>query len=362
MSREVLCGVSPVHNVYDIHTDMLGRFLRPGLAPFQASRLSHGLQASSSAWSHSFSSSSSSSGSKGSVGFIGLGNMGGHMASNLLHAGYDVSVFDVMDANVNRLTGLGATAASSPKDLASRVQTIVTMLPSSPHVREVYLDSSEALVHAATADHFFLDCSTIDPGTAQLVATGMLARAQASMVDAPVSGGVGGAEQGTLTFMVGGSEAEFAQANPFLTVMGSNIVHCGASGTGQVAKICNNLVLAISMTAVSEAMNIGVKSGADPKVLAGIINTSSGRCWSSDTYNPVPGVMEGLPSSRDYTGGFGVDLMKKDIGLALQAAEDVGQASPTGKLVWGLYDEISKGGQGLKDFGFMYEHLKESHI
>ena len=178
------------------------------------------------------------------------------------------------------------------------------------------------------------------------------------MVDAPVSGGVGGAEAGTLTFMVGGSEVDFASASELLVSMGKNLVHCGGAGNGQVAKICNNLVLGISMNAVSEAMNLGVQLGIDPHTLAGIINTSSGRCWSSDTYNPHPGVLPGVPSSRDYEGGFGTDLMLKDMGLAADAAKSVKAPLPTGAAATAIYTAMSQHGLGRKDFSAVYKFLQ----
>jgi len=178
-------------------------------------------------------------------------------------------------------------------------------------------------------------------------------------VDAPVSGGVGGAEAGTLTFMVGGPTGSFESARPYLAKMGRNIVHCGGAGAGQVAKVCNNMVLAISMIGVSEAMNMGIKLGMDPKVLAGIFNTSTARCWSSDTYNPVPGVMPNVPSSKGYKGGFGVDLMKKDLGLALEASKTAGVTIPFGELSYLIYKAISEQGNGLKDFSYVYEFLRE---
>ena len=180
---------------------------------------------------------------------------------------------------------------------------------------------------------------------------------QIRLVDAPVSGGVGGAEAGTLTFMVGGADADFTAAQEYLRSMGANIVHCGAPSTGQVAKICNNLVLGISMAAVSEAMNLGVKMGIDPVKLAGIINTSSGRCWSSDTYNPHPGVIPTAPSNRDYEGGFGTDLMLKDMGLAADAAKSVNAPLPTGGAAASMYSIMSNNGMGRKDFSAVYKLL-----
>ena len=179
------------------------------------------------------------------------------------------------------------------------------------------------------------------------------------MVDAPVSGGVGGAEAGTLTFMVGGSAAAFARVQPLLAKMGKNIVHCGDAGTGQVAKVCNNVVLGMSMAAVAEGMSLGVKLGMDPVKLAGIINTSSGRCWSSDTYNPCPGVMATAPASRGYTGGFGTALMHKDMGLATDAARAAGQYMPLAELTQQLYAQVMAEGNSGKDFSYIYEFLNK---
>lgn len=178
------------------------------------------------------------------------------------------------------------------------------------------------------------------------------------MLDAPVSGGVGGAAAGTLTFMVGGAEADVEAARPLLSKMGRNIVHCGASGTGQIAKLCNNLVLGISMNAVSEAMALGVKLGADPKVLAAIINTSSGRCWSSDTYNPVPGVLPNVPAARGYKGGFGSALMAKDMALALDAAKAAGVPLATGAAAHAVYALMLAHGMGGRDFSAVYPFLR----
>eukprot|EP00457_Paulinella_chromatophora_P008660 gb/GEZN01008701.1/.p1 GENE.gb/GEZN01008701.1/~~gb/GEZN01008701.1/.p1 ORF type:complete len:328 (-),score=48.16 gb/GEZN01008701.1/:327-1310(-) len=290
------------------------------------------------------------------IGFIGLGNMGAHMASNLLKKQQQLVVFDLNADAVKKLEDKGAKSAKNPKELAQQVKIIITMLPSSPHVHKVYC-GDDGILAGASSSTFLIDSSTIEPGVAQQVAAAAIAK-QCRMVDAPVSGGVGGAEAGTLTFMVGGNEEDFKQALSLLQLMGKNIVHCGGSGMGQTAKVCNNLLLAISMTGVAEAMNLGISSGMDPKILASIINTSSGRCWSSDTYNPVPGVMQGVPASRDYSGGFGSALMLKDIGLALDAAKTVGVQSPLGTQVRDMYKQIVDSGKGGKDFGYIYEYLK----
>ncbi|ELR23250.1 3hydroxyisobutyrate dehydrogenase [Acanthamoeba castellanii str. Neff] len=298
-----------------------------------------------------------STGDKKPVGFIGLGNMGGFMAQNILKAGYPLVVFDVNKGAVERLTSQGAKAAATPREVASQVHQLVTMLPSSPHVQEVYT-SENGIFNGIKEGSLLIDASTIEPA----VARGVIAKAaehKVTMVDAPVSGGVGGAEKGTLTFMVGGSQEEFDRAKPLLSVMGKNIVLCGGAGSGQAVKICNNLVLAISMIGVSEGMNLGVKLGLEPKILAGIFNTSSARCWSSDTYNPVPGVMEGVPASRGYTGGFGVDLMAKDVSLAINAAHGVKAPIPLGAVALQVYNMISTQGGGGKDFSSVFEFFNK---
>jgi 3-hydroxyisobutyrate dehydrogenase len=225
---------------------------------------------------------------------------------------------------------------------------VITMLPSSPHVKTVYL-GSDGVLAGVRPSVTLIDSSTIDPHTAREVAV-LAAQHGNPMADAPVSGGTGGAEAGTLTFMVGGDAGVFENIAPVLRHMGKNIVHCGESGTGQVAKICNNLLLGITMIGVSEAMNLGTALGIDAKVLAGIINTSSGRCWSSDTYNPYPGVMENVPAARGYTGGFGADLMLKDLGLAVDAAKLSKQPAVLGALAQQLYQMFSAQGAGGQDF------------
>jgi 3-hydroxyisobutyrate dehydrogenase len=282
------------------------------------------------------------------IGFIGLGNMGNPMARNLVKAGHELVVYDVFPEAIEKLVVVGAKAAASVADAARNAEVTITMLPSSPHVRDVCVGAGQLLA-SVKPETLLIDCSTIDPHTAREVAA---AAAQRSiiMLDAPVSGGTGGAEAGTLTFMVGGAAAAFETAKPILAKMGKNIVHCGAPGTGQVAKICNNMVLAISMIGVAEAMNLGASLGIDPKLLAGIVNTSSGRCWSSDTNNPYPGVMENVPASRGYTGGFGVDLMLKDLGLAMDAAKQTKQSAILGALAHQLYQTWSAMGSGGKDF------------
>jgi len=283
------------------------------------------------------------------IGFLGLGNMGGPMARNLLKAGHSLTVFDPFPQAVAALVELGASAAASPAAVAQApVEAIVTMLPSAAHVKQVYLGRDGLLAHVGQGV-LLIDSSTIDPLSAREVAT--LATAQGNpMLDAPVSGGTGGAAAGTLTFMVGGSVSVFDQAGPILSAMGKNVVHCGAAGNGQVAKIANNMLLGISMVGVAEAMALGVALGMDAKVLAGIINTSSGRCWSSEINNPFPGVLENAPAARGYSGGFGSDLMLKDLGLATEAARHARQPVPLGAAAQQLYQSFSLQGHGGLDF------------
>ena len=291
------------------------------------------------------------------VAFIGLGNMGGPMARNLLKAGHSLAVFDVVQRNVDTLVALGATAAVSAKAAAARSDVVITMLPSSPHVRSVYL-GDEGVLAGVLRGVPLIDSSTIDPHTARDVATAARARGN-PMADAPVSGGTGGAESGTLTFMVGAEATLFERIRTLLAQMGRNIVHCGTPGTGQAAKICNNMLLGISMIGVAETMNLGASLGIDPKVLAGIINTSSGRCWSSDTYNPYPGVMDGVPAAQGYRGGFATELMLKDLGLATDAARQAKQPVALGALAHQLYQLWSAQGAGAQDFSSVINLLKQ---
>jgi 3-hydroxyisobutyrate dehydrogenase len=282
------------------------------------------------------------------IAFIGLGNMGAPMARNLLKAGHTLTVFDLNTQAVGALVEAGAMAAASPKDAATGAETVITMLPAAAHVRHV-LTAEDGVLAGIAKGVPIIDSSTIDPASVKAFAA-LAAEHGNNFVDAPVSGGTGGAAAGTLTFMVGGSAAAFEQVRPVLSAMGKNLVHCGDTGAGQGAKICNNLVLGITMAGVAEAMSLGEALGIDPKVLGGIINTSTGRCWSSDTYNPFPGVIETAPSSRGYTGGFGTDLMLKDLGLAGDAAKSVRQPVYLGALAQQLYQTVSSKGDGKLDF------------
>lgn len=283
------------------------------------------------------------------IAFIGLGNMGAPMAQNLLKAGLSLVVFDLNTSAVEQLVNSGARQAASPRDAASQAdEAVITMLPAGPHVRAVY-EGEDGVLAGVAKGVPLIDSSTIDPLTARHVIEAAAAQGN-PMADAPVSGGTGGAQAATLTFMVGADEALFTTLQPLLQHMGKNIVRCGGAGTGQVAKLCNNMLLAISMAGVSEAMALGVKLGMDPKTLAGVFNTSTGRCWSSDTYNPWEGVMENVPAARGYTGGFGTSLMLKDLGLATEAAKQAGQPVMLGSAAHQLYQWFAASGHGNEDF------------
>ncbi len=290
------------------------------------------------------------------IGFIGLGNMGAPMALNLLKAGHQLQVFDLVDTAVAELVRAGATSATSPKDIAAaRPDILITMLPASVHVRKVYL-GEEGVLASVDPDVLLIDSSTIDPQTSREVAAAAQKQGN-SMLDAPVSGGTGGAKAGTLTFMVGGEQTAFDKARPILEQMGKNIVYCGGAGNGQVAKVANNMLLGISMIGAAEAMSLGVSLGMDPKVLAGIINTSSGRCWSTEVYNPWPGVVESAPASKGYAGGFGSDLMLKDLGLATEAARNAKVPVVMGATAQQLYQTFSSQGNGHLDFSGIIQSL-----
>jgi 3-hydroxyisobutyrate dehydrogenase len=280
------------------------------------------------------------------VAFIGLGNMGRPMAENLLKKGFSLVVYDVNAEAVKSFAG--ASGATSVAEAVSGVDAVVTMLPSSPHVEDVYLGRGK-LLEAARAGTLLMDCSTIAPDTARKVAAAAKAK-NCEMIDAPVSGGTAGAQGATLTFMVGGSDSTLEKARPFLEAMGKNIFHAGDSGAGQVAKACNNMLLAIHMIGTAEALALGERCGMDPKRLSEIMSKSSGGNWSLEKYNPWPGVMENVPSSRGYQGGFAVDLMTKDLGLALEAALASGATTPLGSLARSLYRSHGEHGAGKLDF------------
>lgn len=267
------------------------------------------------------------------IGFVGLGNMGGPMAGNLVEAGHDVKVFDLVPDLVAGVAG--AAGQPSAGACAEGVDVFISMLPAGRHVEGLYLGADGVLEHCGPQT-LLVDCSTIDPTTSRKVAAAAQEKG-ISMLDAPVSGGTAGAQGGTLTFIVGGTSEALAKARPLLDVMGSNIFHAGDNGAGQVAKICNNMLLAILMAGTAEALALGVNSGLDPAVLSEIMKQSSGGNWALNVYNPYPGVMENAPASRDYAGGFLVDLMTKDLGLAMETADSSQSSVPLGALAKNLY-------------------------
>lgn len=282
------------------------------------------------------------------IAFIGLGNMGGSMAQNLLKSGHQVFGYDLSAVALQHFAEAGGVVCDSPQAAAKQADIVVSMLPAAKHVREVYL-GEHSILEVLQAGSLCIDSSTIDPQTIQEVAAAAQAR-QIRVCDAPVSGGTLGAKDGSLTFMVGADVATFEAVKPVLSCMGKNLVHCGDVGTGQVAKICNNLILGISMTAVAEGMALGAKLGIDPQALAGVINSSTGRCWSSEIYNPWPDICENAPSSRGYTDGFAAQLMLKDLGLAVDAAQQADQPIVLGSMVQKLYQQLCQEGNAHLDF------------
>jgi 3-hydroxyisobutyrate dehydrogenase len=267
------------------------------------------------------------------IGFVGLGNMGGPMARNLAAAGHQVKVFDLVPELAAGVAG--AHPQSSAAACAQDVDVFVSMLPAGRHVEALYL-GSDGVVAGAAPGTLLMDCSTIDPATARRVADAARQRGL-EMLDAPVSGGTAGAEAGTLTFIVGGPDAAVARARPLLEAMGRTVFHAGDNGAGQIAKICNNMLLAVLMAGTAEALALGVNNGLDPGTLSEIMQQSSGGNWTLNVYNPFPGVMDGVPASRGYQGGFLVDLMNKDLGLAMETAEASGSSIPMGALAKNLY-------------------------
>ena len=291
------------------------------------------------------------------IAFIGLGNMGAPMALNLIKAGHEVAVFDLVAPAMDPVVKAGARGAKSATDAASGAQVVISMLPASQHVESLYL-GEEGLLTRIADGALVIDCSTIAPQSARKVALAAAARGL-DMVDAPVSGGTGGAVAGTLTFIVGGEAAVFERARPVLEQMGKNIFHAGASGAGQVAKIANNMMLGIQMAGAAEALALGVANGLDPVVLSDIISKSSGRNWAFELYNPWPGVMESAPAARGYAGGFGVDLMLKDLGLAAEAAMGSRAVVPLGELARNLYALHSAQGNGKLDFSSIVNLIRK---
>lgn len=286
------------------------------------------------------------------VAFLGLGNMGLPMALNLIKAGHEVQGFDLVRTQLDAFKVAGGIPMHSAAEAALDADVIISMLPASRHVESLYLGDS-GLLAKVSPKAMLIDCSTISPQVSQSVAAAAKVKGFA-MIDAPVSGGTAGAQAGTLTFMVGGDATDVERARPLLEKMGKNIFHAGPSGSGQTVKVCNNMLLGIQMLGTSEALRLGMANGMDPKVLSDIMSKSSGRNWVLELYNPCPGVMENVPSSKGYVGGFGVDLMLKDLGLATENASDLDASVPLGELSRKLYEAHSKAGNGQLDFSSVF--------
>lgn len=287
-----------------------------------------------------------------SIAFIGLGNMGAGMAANLAKAGHDVRAFDLSAAAQERAKEAGCKAAASVREAASGAAIAITMLPADDHVFGVTQD----LLASAPAGALLIDCSTISVDTARSVAA-TASRAGFEVVDAPVSGGVAAAQAGTLTFMVGGSPAAFAKAQPYLETMGKSVIHAGGPGAGQAAKICNNMLLGISMIATCEAFLLAEKLGLDAQKFFEISSKASGQCWSMTSYCPVPGPVPTAPSNRGYEPGFAAAMMLKDLKLAQRAAAAAGAATPLGAQAEALYALFNANGGANADFSGIIEFL-----
>ncbi len=288
------------------------------------------------------------------VAFIGLGNMGGPMALNLQNAGFQVQAFDLNKDALAAVAAEGAVAAASAKAAVQGADFVISMLPAGKHVIGLYQDVRSEIKSGALV----MDCSTIDAQSARQVGA-LLADAGIAFIDAPVSGGVGGAKAGTLTFIVGGSAENFQRANDVLSAMGKNLFHAGDVGAGQIAKICNNMLLSVLMVGTSEALQLGIDNGLDPKVLSEIMLKSSGRNWTLELYNPCPDVLPNVPASNNYQGGFMVDLMAKDLGLASECAQQSQSATPMGALARSLYVQHQRQGNGKLDFSSIFRFFSK---
>jgi 3-hydroxyisobutyrate dehydrogenase len=287
------------------------------------------------------------------IGFIGLGNMGNPMAANLVKAGHTVQGFDLVPASLETAGKNGVTVMANAVAAVKGADAVITMLPAGKHVISVHEDIAPAMKEGA----LLIDCSTIDVDSAR-AAHAIAGKHGLLSIDAPVSGGVGGAEAGTLTFMAGGSKEAFAAAEPVLEPMARKVVHCGDAGNGQAAKICNNMILGISMIGVGEAFVLAEKLGLSHQALFDVASTSSGQCWSLTTYCPVPGPVPTSPANKDYTPGFATALMLKDLRLAQEAAQSSGAITPLGAEAAQLYALFDSGGNGGKDFSGIINFLR----
>jgi 3-hydroxyisobutyrate dehydrogenase len=288
------------------------------------------------------------------IGFIGLGNMGGGMAANLVKAGHEVHAFDLAEAALAQAVEKGCQRMGTAREAAADVDAVVTMLPAGKHVRQVYAD---CVIGAAPSAAILIDCSTIDVASAKAVAASASEQGY-QMVDAPVSGGIAAANGGTLTFMVGGSEEGFAKAQPILAAMGKAVIHAGGAGSGQAAKIANNMLLGATMVATCEAFLLAKKLGLDLQTFYDISSKASGQSWSMTSYCPVPGVGPDSPADRDYQGGFAAALMLKDLKLAMAAAQDADASVPMGAAAESLYQAFANGGGGGLDFSAIIRMLE----
>ena len=287
------------------------------------------------------------------IAFVGLGNMGSGMAANLVRAGHAVRAYDLNVEAVDRAVAAGAVKAATLADACRDAVAVVTMLPAGQHVRAVYAE----VFAIAPGSAILIDCSTIDVDTARAVEADATDKGFA-MVDAPVSGGVAAANGGTLTFMVGGSDGAFVLARPILTAMGKAVIHAGSAGAGQAAKICNNMLLAITMIGTCEAFGLAEKLGLDPQVFFDIASKASGQNWSLTSYCPVPGPVPTSPANRDYQPGFAAALMLKDLTLAMQAAQMTSAETPLGARAYDLYDALCAQGHAARDFSYMMERIR----
>ncbi|MFW8589480.1 3-hydroxyisobutyrate dehydrogenase [Glaciecola sp. 2405UD65-10] len=287
------------------------------------------------------------------ITFYGLGNMGQGMALNLLKNKHCLSVFDLVPNNMAPLIEAGAKGANSAKEAAQQADVIISMLPAGHHVAALY----DEIIGSVNSNTLFIDCSTIEASTARALKDKVCSQGH-RFVDAPVSGGVAGAKAGTLTFIMGGDDTDVQKAKHILEGMGKHCFHAGKAGAGQVAKICNNMLLAVLMTGTCEALQMGIDNGLDPKVMSDIMQQSSGNNWVLQVYNPVPNIMPNAPSSNNYKGGFMVDLMNKDLRLAMQTALEHQSTTPMGALAKSLFELHAKGGNGGKDFSSIFESFK----
>ncbi|WP_319782357.1 3-hydroxyisobutyrate dehydrogenase [Oceanisphaera sp. IT1-181] len=283
------------------------------------------------------------------IAFIGLGNMGQPMVANLIKAGHPVRVYDLQPEAIDRAAKLGAMAAKSAVEAVQQAGVVITMLQTGHQVDSLYVGGADPLFRHLAAGTLVIDCSTIDAATARATAAQAMTHGL-DFVDAPVSGGVVGAEAGTLTFIVGGSAAQFSRAQPVLSQMGQKILHAGEHGAGQIAKACNNMLLAVQMAGTCEALNMGINNGLDPRVLSEIMGQSSGNNWVLERYNPVPGVMDKVPAAQGYSGGFKVKLMCKDLDLAMDLGKISGSPVPMGAAAKALFNLHQVAGHEDLDF------------